>query len=142
MAVDAAGWRSDVITSSGVTIDTTPPIALRALRFGVNVLKNPSFELNGKKIDDVTKINFTDLVRLKTIPLHWTVYDESHSAVLKTKESLAPDGRAFLVLYGSIQQSFPTDPGERYRLVFYASHAYPSHNSLLTLEGEVQLPGG
>ncbi|XP_064643194.1 uncharacterized protein LOC135497317 isoform X2 [Lineus longissimus] len=140
-AVDGVGHRSGVVVSNGVMLDTTPPTILTKLRFGDNIVTNPSFEAGpGIKMAAATSlnkpINFTT-------PTGWMNKNRGKSAMITVDDApLAKHGRHFLFLYGSLYQTLQELViGEKYILVFYTSHIQPSHSPGPT-KGQVSLPDG
>ncbi|XP_064646780.1 uncharacterized protein LOC135499763 [Lineus longissimus] len=139
-AVDGVGHQSSVVVSDGVMIDRSPPDILTKLKFGDNVINNPSFEDNpGPKMAAATSITTTPL---KTIePTGWKA--KGTTVVTPVDEALlAKQGRQFLLLYGSLFQTLTgLVIGTKYVVTLYASHIHPSHSPGPT-RGRVQLPDG
>ncbi|XP_022088109.1 uncharacterized protein LOC110977889 isoform X2 [Acanthaster planci] len=124
-AVDAAGLQSEMISSDGFVVDTSPPEPLEHILLGENLLTNPSFE--GMEGQDSV--------------LPWDVELGSEFTVITSEVKAAQDGSRFLSVRGSVSQTFHTLPGSHYQVVLFASHVVPSHNPLLNQEGHIEAPG-
>ncbi|XP_070570802.1 uncharacterized protein [Ptychodera flava] len=143
VAVDAAGLESDVAISNGITADETAPIVEERFSFGENLLDNPSFEEWDLVFENVTsssdgKSN-DDLSTSNAIPIDWEV--NGKATVVTSTQIIAQDGNSYVQVYGDIAQDFPSVVGEKYRVIFYCSHIYPSHTPLVSQEGFVRIPG-
>ena len=84
-AEDAAGHRSQVIVSDGVTVDTTPPvISSMVYSDGVNLIDNPSFENDPALNADLTQCDAQPLTS-------WEVmYDAQTHHIVSTLKTVFP----------------------------------------------------
>ncbi|CAH1259274.1 ADGRL2 [Branchiostoma lanceolatum] len=125
-AVDASGLWSPPAVSDGVTVDTTAPVPLEKVNFGMNLLSNPSFE---------------DVQNTGTVALPSSWLTSGIANVHSPSQAIGQDGRSYLLLLGSVSQAVATIPGDKYRLTFQASTIFPSNTPVLSQEGYVQGPG-
>lgn len=142
-AINGAGLQSDTIVSDGVIVDVSPPIAEGQIQFGPNIIINPSFE------SDSVVLTITDWTDLLSIgdkcaadfsPSAWNIEPDSCSVVVRPLASIAHNGQAFLLLYGSIQQTLSgLSIGQQYRILFYASHYTVSHYPTMNHEAMLQI---
>ncbi|KAI8509825.1 hypothetical protein Bbelb_122530 [Branchiostoma belcheri] len=119
-AVDAAGLSSSPVSSSGITVDSTPPVPVEKLNFGQNLVLNPSFE--------------------QTLGASgWNVSGTAEAVAVSGFAT--KDGQKYLHLHGSISQKIPTQPGQKYQLTFHARHVEKISLPLQSQEGKVSAPG-
>ncbi|KAI8519528.1 hypothetical protein Bbelb_027850, partial [Branchiostoma belcheri] len=119
-AVDAAGLSSSPVFSSGITVDSSPPVPVEKLNFGPNLVLNPSYEQT----------------------LGTSGWNISGTAEAVAASGFATkDGQKYLHLHGSISQKIPTQPGQKYQLSFYARHVEKISLPLQSQEGKVSAPG-
>ncbi|XP_078657344.1 uncharacterized protein LOC144903237 [Branchiostoma floridae x Branchiostoma belcheri] len=119
-AVDAAGLSSSPVSSSGITVDSTPPVPVEKLNFGQNLVLNPSFEQ-------------------ALAALGWNISGTAEAVA--TSGFATKDGQKYLHLHGSVSQSIPTQPGQKYQLTFHARHVEKISLPLQSQEGKVSAPG-
>ncbi|XP_035661568.1 uncharacterized protein LOC118405866 [Branchiostoma floridae] len=138
-AVDAAGEQSDVATSDGVTIDTTPPVLLEKLEVGENIVEDFSFEESASPVyvNSREGLNFSSLPSF-TSP-HWTVEGGSTSAVLNATKG--DHGDNVLYLAGSLSQLLTTTTGSKYRMTLSLLHNPFVQNKRSDEEVLIQAPG-
>ncbi|XP_078573997.1 uncharacterized protein LOC144860568 isoform X2 [Branchiostoma floridae x Branchiostoma japonicum] len=118
-AVDAAGLRSSPVLSNGITVDSTPPVPVEKLNFGPNLVHNPSFE--------------------QALGVVWNVSGTAEAVA--ASGFATKDGQKYLHLHGSILQKVPTQPGQKYQLIFHARHVEKLSLPLQSQEGKVSAPG-
>ncbi|XP_078574183.1 uncharacterized protein LOC144860694 [Branchiostoma floridae x Branchiostoma japonicum] len=123
-AVDAAGLRSSQVSSNGITVDSTPPIAAEKLVFGPNLVRDSSFEQNLSSLGPLSAWNVTGTAQ-----------------ALNLSGFSAKDGQKCVFLQGSISQKVQTQSGEKYQLIFHARHVDKTSMPLESLEGTVAAPG-
>ena len=125
-AYNAAGLKSEGVTSDGYIIDSTPPSSLHKFQLGSNKLKNPSFGEGVGSEDGV--------------PKEW----KGHGKFLLTTNSgniKAKDGQTYTdIVSGYIEQTLATVKTKRYRVTFHvrSPDTVRFHSQQL---GFVQLPG-
>ncbi|CAH1249044.1 SCARF2 [Branchiostoma lanceolatum] len=138
-AVDAAGMQSDVATSDGVTIDTTPPVPLEKLEVGQNIVEDFSFEDSPSPI----RVESRDGLSFSSLPSftssHWTIGGGSSAAVLNG--SAGDHGSNVLYLAGSLSQQLTTTTGSKYRLTLSLLHNPFVQNKRSDEEVLIQAPG-
>ncbi|XP_064643830.1 uncharacterized protein LOC135497820 [Lineus longissimus] len=142
-AVDSAGYHSRVAVSNGVTVDITPPAILTKLKFGDNIVNNPSFEedqgISMAAIANVTASSSPQQIQ------GWQA-NKTATAFSVNEAALAREGRQFLFLIGSLYQKLSgLVVGERYIMELYVSKILllksrnPSQGGR---EGTIRLPDG
>ena len=125
-AYNAAGLKSEGVTSDGYIIDSTPPFSFHKFQLGSNKLKNPSFEEGVGSEDGV--------------PKEW----KGHGKFLLTTNSgniKSQDGQTYTdIVSGYIEQTLATVKTKRYRVIFHvrSPDTVRFHSQQL---GFVQLPG-
>ncbi|KAK3103765.1 hypothetical protein FSP39_021725 [Pinctada imbricata] len=142
-AEDSVGYRSPVVVSDGVRVDTTAPIPQYLLHMGENVLQNPSFE-TVTSYTSAQSINTTQICNLTSDfhPDFWTLTENSCGTVVDSTTNLALDGRKFLFIRGGLVQYLSgLMVGELYRLEFYTSHTLMSSSLIANKEGFVNFGG-
>ncbi|XP_078585869.1 uncharacterized protein LOC144867679 [Branchiostoma floridae x Branchiostoma japonicum] len=123
-AVDAAGLRSSPVSSNGITVDSTPLVAVEMLAFGPNLVNDPSFEQTICSLGPLSVWNVTGTVRASN-----------------TSGFAAKDEQVWIHLKGSISQKVQTQSGEKYQLIFHARHVDQTGLALNSQEGKVTAPG-
>lgn len=142
-AINGAGLHSDTVISDGVTIDTTKPDALGQIQFGSNFIENPSFEFDpvGETLtrwDDMSAIQAKCFAEFS--PSSWNLGNDSCTAIIRPLSPIAQNDQAFLIIYGSIQQTLSgLSTGKRYRIMFYSSHYIESHYPTMSHEAFLQI---
>ncbi|XP_078621331.1 uncharacterized protein LOC144887808 [Branchiostoma floridae x Branchiostoma japonicum] len=138
-AVDAAGEQSDVATSDGVTIDTTPPVLLEKLEVGDNIVKDFSFEESASRI----RVKLGEALNFTSPPSftssYWTVEGGSTAAVLNA--TAGDHGNNVLYLAGSLSQLLTTTTGSKYRMTLSLLHNPFVQNKRSDEEVLIQAPG-
>ncbi|KAK3101347.1 hypothetical protein FSP39_002877 [Pinctada imbricata] len=142
-AEDSVGYKSSVVVSDGVSVDTTAPVAQYLLHMGENLLQNPSFENSAKDIT-ANNINGTNMCNLTAdyYPNEWEPTDGSCGATVSSSTNLAQDGQKFVFIRGGLRQSLGgLSSGVLYRLQFYSSHVSMSSSVIANKEGFVDFGG-
>eukprot|EP00058_Branchiostoma_floridae_P023180 XP_002608670.1 hypothetical protein BRAFLDRAFT_73893 [Branchiostoma floridae] len=122
-AVDAAGLRSSPVSSNGISVDSTPPVAVEMLTFGPNLVNDPSFEQTSSSPGPSSEWNVTGTVQALNL------------------SRFAKDEQTWIHLQGSISQKVKTQSGEKYQLIFHARHVDKTGLALQSQEGKVTAPG-
>ena len=139
--MDNVGYKSSVVVSDGVTVDTSPPEPQYLFHTGSNILTNPSFEtsLNVVQSTDVNTTNICN-VTVDSQPSGWNLSTGGCVAVVSSNKNLARDGRSFLFVQGSVSQTLDgLVVGGLYRVSFFSSHLSVSSSTQSNKEGFVQL---
>ncbi|CAG2197001.1 unnamed protein product [Mytilus edulis] len=105
MAVDGVGHTTDMISSNGVTIDTTPPVPISFIHADANLVVNPSFEESKgcfMEIMDISDYHLCDVDNCYN-PSLWN--GDGCVATIKSDIDTAYDGRSFIFLKGVLQQN-------------------------------------
>ena len=147
IAVDSAGFKSDVAVSDGVVVDNTPPQPMITSYVGINLLQNPSFEIVNESFQN-ENVNVSASSEpkmeseLKQSPfLFWNLSSTVNAEIVEVGADVAKDGVMVARVFGSISQTFSTVPGQAYQISFYVSHTHASNSYLLNQEGHIQAPG-
>ncbi|CAG2198380.1 unnamed protein product [Mytilus edulis] len=138
-AVDEVGYETDMIISTGVAVDTTPPLPMVFSHSLENLLVNPSFEeTNGcsMNIEDVSGYNLCDSNNCYQ-PLSWI--KDNCATTIKSDLNVAFDERSFLYLKGSIQQNIQKLVFDvLYRVSFVTSHTPINGAVISNIEGSLE----
>lgn len=138
MAVDGVGHTTDMISSNGVTIDTTPPVPISFIHADANLVVNPSFEESKgcfMEIMDISDYHICDVDNCYN-PSLWN--GDGCVATIKSDVDTAYDGRSFIFLKGVLQQNIQQlSPGNLYRVTFVTSHLPISGAVVSNIEGSV-----
>nr|XP_034314147.1 uncharacterized protein LOC105348718 isoform X1 [Crassostrea gigas] len=140
-AVDNVGYKSTVVVSDGVTIDTTPPEPQYLFHIGSNILNNPSFETSPNVLQsgDVNATNICN-VSVDYQPSGWNLSSGGCAAVVSSNKNLARDGLSFLFVRGSVSQILSgLMVGGLYRVSFFSSHLSISSSTQSNKEGFIQV---
>nr|XP_034301655.1 uncharacterized protein LOC105322112 [Crassostrea gigas] len=136
-ALDNVGYKSPVMVSDGVAIDTSPPQPQYLFHNSSNLLLNPSFETSPNEVM-MDAVNTTDICNetMNHHPVNWTLSSSGCAAVVTSINNLARDGRSFLFVRGSVTQTLANlVEGGLYRLVFFTSHLLISSSTQSNKEG-------
>ena len=141
-AEDGVGYKSDIIVSNGIKIDTTPPLSQRLVHEEENnLLINPSFELTSGNVVSWDQLNGTDACSLDPTysPSDWSVSSGSCAVTVSSDTNLARDGRMMLLLRGEVSQTISNIKiGGLYRIQFFTSHLPMFHSVYANKEGYVE----
>jgi hypothetical protein len=138
-AIDGVGHSSDIKSTNGVTIDTTPPVPISYRHNDNNLVMNPSFEETKGCLLDITNISTYNLCTNDDCyqPIKWSKV--GCITTISSDIDTAYHGRSFIFLSGSIQQSIQDlTPGDLYRVSFVTSHPPISTAVISNLEGSVK----
>lgn len=136
-ALDNVGYKSPVMVSDGVAIDTSPPQPQYLFHNSSNLLLNPSFETSPNEVM-MDAVNTTDICNetMNHQSVNWTLSSSGCAAVVTSINNLARDGRSFLFVRGSVTQTLANlVEGGLYRLVFFTSHLLISSSTQSNKEG-------
>ena len=136
VAVDAVGIRSDVVSSDGIVVDTSPSLSYVCLQRSGNLVTNPSFEPSSTPCSSSTS--------LADITNGWNVDNVSWMRAV-TQSTDTYNGCYSLYFFGSISQKIPTTPKTEYRLAFYASvynDTSTSSAAVSSISATVSIPSG
>ena len=140
-AVDSVGHMSPIIVSSGVTVDTTPPIPVSFNHSSNNLVQNPSFEETNGCFLDFSNISSKLLCTTDACikPTSWQGNKADCTVVIRSDVDTAYDGRSFCFVHDNIKQNISAlIQGEIYRLTFVAGHSPLSDSSVQNIEGVVK----
>ncbi|XP_052095904.1 uncharacterized protein LOC127731085 [Mytilus californianus] len=141
-AVDSVGHMSPIIVSSGVTIDTTPPVPVSFNHSSNNLVHNPSFEETNGCFLDFSNISSKLLCTTDAClqPKSWHGNKDDCTVLIRSDVDTAYDGRSFCFVHGNVKQNVSgLIPGEIYRLTFVAGHSPLSESAVPNIEGVVKL---
>ncbi|XP_053398434.1 uncharacterized protein LOC128556766 [Mercenaria mercenaria] len=131
-ARDVIGHVSELVSSNGVIIDTTPPVRAKRVECQPNILADSSFE-NIMHLED----NYTICDNISDS--QWNL--SSNTCVSLEESSMAQHGGIKLHLQGSISQTVNTEMHGKYRLTFHTSAIPSSVLHLSAVEGYTQVNG-
>ncbi|CAC5401969.1 unnamed protein product [Mytilus coruscus] len=140
-AVDSVGHMSPIIVSSGVTVDTTPPVPVSFNHSSNNLVHNPSFEETNGCFLDFSNISSKLLCTTDAClqSKSWHGNKDDCSVMIRSDVDTAYDGRSFCFVHGNIKQNVSgLIPGEIYRLTFVAGHSPLSDSAVPNIEGVVK----
>jgi hypothetical protein len=138
-AIDGVGHSSDIKSTNGVTIDTTPPVPISYRHNDNNLVMNPSFEETKGCLLDITNISAYNLCTNDDCyqPITWS--NDGCITTISSDIDTAYHGRSFIFLSGSVQQSIQDlTPGDLYRVSVVTSHPPISTAVISNLEGSVK----
>ncbi|XP_052095905.1 uncharacterized protein LOC127731087 [Mytilus californianus] len=140
-AVDSVGHMSPIIVSSGVTVDTTPPVPVSFNHSSNNLVHNPSFEETNGCFLDFSNISSELLCGTDAClkPKSWHGNKDDCTVIIRSHIDTAYDGRSFCFVHGKLKQNITGFiPGEVYRITFVAGHSPLSDSAVPNIEGVVK----
>ena len=131
-ARDVMGHTSNLVSSNGFIIDSTPPLRYKSIAYQSNILLDSSFE------------NIFDIARNGTVcenisESSWSILSETCVSFVKTATS--NQGGMVLHIRGSLSQNIKSEMHGKYRLIYQTSIIPTSDLYRSTLEGYVQVNG-
>ncbi|XP_053401094.1 uncharacterized protein LOC123523194 isoform X2 [Mercenaria mercenaria] len=124
-ARDVVGHVSELVSSNGVTIDTSPPVKISSGSCSGNIVLDNSFENASSFVCD---------------DIHDHGWHSLNDKCLKlSRSSMAYDGHASVIIQGTIQQSIEVKDNGRYRLTFFTSLVLSDNLHLSAVEGFISI---
>jgi hypothetical protein len=139
-AEDNVGHTSTVISSDGVTVDITPPVAVSMSHATGDFVDNPSFEESNGCFVDIENMSMDTMCGHNcATPVSWNISNDDCVESLRSDVDTAFHGRAFSFVKGYIRQTISgLTHGDIYRVTFVASHLPIGRSVISNIEGRVR----